>query len=298
MLKLALGPILTYWPRETVFSFYADIAQSAVETVYLGELVCSRRHELRASDWLELAAMLADHGKEVVLSTMALIEANTDVTAMRRITDNGRFLVEANDFGAVGCVGGRPFVAGPHLNVYNRETLNLMAERGARRWVPPLEMKRAALAEMMAGKPAGLETELFAFGRMPLAFSARCFTARNRNLPKDDCGFTCIQYPDGLLLQTREHQPFLVLNGTQTQSAGVHVLLRELPDIAALGVDALRLSPQSQHMPQVISLYDAVRRGTLAADEAMARLAPLLPGAPCNGFWHGEPGMNLVEAVA
>jgi len=298
MLKLALGPILTYWPRETVFAFYADIAETAVETVCLGELVCSRRHELRASDWLELAAMLADHGKEVVLSTMALIEANTDVTAMRRITDNGRFLVEANDFGAVGCVGGRPFVAGPHLNVYNRETLALMADRGARRWVPPLEMKRAALAEMMAAKPAGLETELFAFGRMPLAFSARCFTARNRNLPKDDCGFTCIQYPDGLLLQTREHQPFLVLNGTQTQSSGVHVLLRELPEIEALGVDALRLSPQSQHMPQVIALYDAVRRGTLAAQEAMAQLVPLLPGAPCNGFWHGEPGMNLVEAVA
>jgi len=46
-MKLALGPILYYWERETTFSFYDEIAASPVDIVYLGETVCSRRHTLR-----------------------------------------------------------------------------------------------------------------------------------------------------------------------------------------------------------------------------------------------------------
>jgi hypothetical protein len=73
---------------------------------------------------------------------------------------------------------------------------------------------------------------VFAYGRMPLAFSARCFTARHYNLPKDDCGFRCIEHPDGQLLQTREKESFLVINGIQTQSARVHNLIGDIPRCA------------------------------------------------------------------
>lgn len=41
------------------------------------------------------------------------------------------------------------------------------------------------------------EVELFAYGHLPLAYSARCFTARAENLPKDDCQFVCLNYPEG-----------------------------------------------------------------------------------------------------
>jgi collagenase-like PrtC family protease len=44
-----------------------------------------------------------------------------------------------------------------------------------------------------------METELFGYGRLPLAFSARCFTARHYNLQKDDCQFRCLDHPDGLV---------------------------------------------------------------------------------------------------
>ena len=44
---------------------------------------------------------------------------------------------------------------------------------------------------LQAQRPAGMETEVLAFGRLPLAVSARCFTARAHNLPKDQCDFRC-----------------------------------------------------------------------------------------------------------
>src|SRR5512145_1195284 len=256
-MKLALGPLLYYWPRNTIFRFYDAIAATAVDSVYLGETVCSRRHELRLADWLAIAARLRDAGKEVVLSTQVLLESGSDVSVMHKIADNGAFAVEANDMGAVQRLAGKlPFVAGPHLNLYNLPTLQWMASLGARRWVMPLEMKQDDLAVLQRGRPSGLQTEVFAYGRLPLAYSARCFTARHHNLPKDDCQFSCLQHPDGLLLKTRESEEFLVLNGTQTQSARVYNLANELVAMQAQGVDVVRLSPQAQHMPRVITAFD------------------------------------------
>jgi O2-independent ubiquinone biosynthesis protein UbiV len=298
-MKLALGPLQYYWQRETVLDFYAAMAATAIDVVYLGEAVCSRRHELRLADWLDIAGRLQQAGKEVVLSTQVLLESGAEVGTMHKITDNSIFTVEANDMGAVQCLNGKgPFVAGPHLNIYNLPTLQWMAGLGASRWVIPLEMKRSDLAVIQAGRPADLETEVFAYGRMPLAFSARCFTARHRNLPKDDCRFSCIDHPDGLLLNTREHKGFLVLNGTQTQSAKVYNLIDSLDDMQSLGVDVVRLSPQSDHMTQVIAVFDAARQHALTPQQALARIQPLMPFEGCNGYWHGQPGLDQVQHAA
>ncbi|MES2017614.1 MAG: U32 family peptidase [Pseudomonadota bacterium] len=291
MLKLALGPVLYYWPRATMMAFYEMVAASAVDIVYLGETVCSRRHELRVPDWLELAERLTAAGKEVVLSTQALLESGTDLVALRKLTGNGRFAVEANDIGAVHLAAGTlPFVAGPHLNLYNEDSLALMARLGARRWVAPLEMGRDAVALMLG---AGVETEVFTYGRMPLAFSARCFTARQRNLAKDSCEFSCLAHPDGLSLKTRDADDFLVLNGTQIQSHLVYNLLGQLDDMAAMGVSVVRISPQASDSAAVIDLFDAVRRGVLSASTAQAALDPLMPAPGCDGYWFGKPGLEL-----
>ena len=46
-MKITLGPLQYYWPRNSVFAFYEAMADTAVDEIYLGETVCSRRHELR-----------------------------------------------------------------------------------------------------------------------------------------------------------------------------------------------------------------------------------------------------------
>jgi len=297
-LKLALGPLLYYWQRDTVLRFYESVAAMPVDIVYLGETVCSRRHELRLADWLDVAARLRAAGKEVVLSTQVLIESGSDVTTMHRVSGNGSFMVEANDMGAVRCLQGRgPFVAGPHLNIYNLPTLQWMAQLGLARWVIPLEMSRADLALMQDGRPDGLQTEVFAYGRMPLAFSARCFTARHRNLPKDDCRFSCLAHGDGLPMRTRESEDFLVLNGIQTQSARVHNLVGEFDDLMAVGVDVLRISPQWEHTGDIVALFHDVARGARTGAQALAAMTELMPDQPCNGYWHGRPGLEMVGAA-
>lgn len=291
-MKIALGPIQYYWSRVATMQFYEAMTEAPADIVYLGETVCSRRHELRLPDWLEIADMLTQAGKQVVLSTQVLLESGNDLAILRKIADNGRYMVEANDMGAVRCLEGRPFVAGPYLNIYNAPTLSILADLGAQRWVMPLEMGRDGLGQIQADRPDGLQTEVFSYGRMPLAFSARCFTARNRNLPKDNCQYVCMDHPDGLLLQTREGRPFLALNGIQTQSALVYNLVLELQTMRQLQVDVLRISPQSQGTPQIITLFSQVLNSDMAAAHAFELMQPLMPAGPCNGYWHGKPGLE------
>ncbi|WP_126447441.1 U32 family peptidase [Sulfuricystis multivorans] len=293
-MKLALGPLLYYWPRQRVMDFYAEMIEAPVDVVYLGEAVCSRRHEMRLDDYLEAATMLADAGKEVALSTLPLIESESDLKAVRRLMDaakdDPRLTVEANEMGAVRQLAqrGQRFVAGPTLNVFNGHTLKILVDCGATRWVMPPEVGRSALTGMAKAMPAGIETEVFAHGRLPLAYSARCFTARRYRLQKDCCEFRCIQFPDGLPVKTREGEPFLTLNGIQTQSAKLYHLERELPELAALGVDLIRLSPQSEGMAELIRAYRALLDGLPAA----------MPGGDyCNGFWYDRPGLDWVSGT-
>lgn len=299
-MKLALGPILYYWPRNAVLDFYADVAAAPIDVVYLGETVCSRRHELRLPDWLEIAAMLADAGKEAVLSTLPLVEAEADLRLVRRLAEQGRFRIEANDMGAVRILGARgaglPFVAGASLSVYSAQMLALLANEGAVRWVSPPELSSATLADIVRAAPAGVETEVLAHGRLPLAYSARCFTARHHNLQKDACEYRCLGIADGLDLRTREGAPFLTINGTQTQSAGVYTLLTELPALEAAGVDVVRVSPQGDGTLDVLAAFRDAIDGRRTPEAAFASIAARLPGAPCNGFWHGRPGVEFVAA--
>jgi collagenase-like PrtC family protease len=143
-----------------------------------------------------------------------------------------------------------------------------------------------------------MATEVFAHGRVPLAYSARCFTARRFNLQKDTCEFKCIDFPDGLDLKTREGDLFLAINGIQTQSAKAYNLLLELPELIADGVDILRISPQQQGTAEVVAAFRQGVNGELAPRAAWRSVQAQMPAGACNGFWYGRPGLELIERAA
>ena len=296
-LKLSLGAIQYYWPKQTVFAWYDRIADTDADIIYLGETVCARRHELRLADWLAIADNLAASGKEILLASQTLLESESDLKRLRKIAKQARYPIEANDMGAVKLARdhGHPFVAGASLNLYNEHTLALIRRLGAYRWQPPADLSRDKLATLLAASADPGETELFAWGKIPLAYSSRCFTARHYNLNKDNCQFRCLEHPHGMSMDTREKTPFLTINGIQTMSHGSQSLLAHHADIAALGVGILRLSPQLEHMPRIIELHRQVIAGHVPIAEALRELAPLALGTLVDGYWHGTPGIEKIK---
>ena len=96
-MQLTLGPLLYYWPKTRLDAFYDAVATAPADRVYMGEAVCSRRHEYRTADWLDAAARVADAGKEVVLSSQVLMESESGLRTLRRLVADGRFLLEAKE---------------------------------------------------------------------------------------------------------------------------------------------------------------------------------------------------------
>jgi len=296
--RLSVGPIQFHWPRESMLDFYRRIESTPADIVYIGETVCSKRRELRHQDWLDVAERLLAAGKEVIFSTLALVEARSELGYIRKLCSNDQFLVEANDMSAVQMLAGTAkFVGGATLNVQNSVALNRLVSLGLVRWVAPVEMSGRVLSEVRAGVPESVECEVLGWGRMPLAYSARCYTARAHDVSKDDCANCCLEYTDGLMMATRDADDFLVLNGIQTMSAKSICLAQECQD-AVQPPDIVRISPQSADNEAIIDLFDALREDTIATADAIGQLKKFAADGLCNGYWHDAAGMHALDQVA
>lgn len=290
-MKYSLGPVLYYWPKETLEKFYQAAAKSRADVIYLGEAVCSKRRATKVGDWLDMAKMLAGQGKQVVLSTLALVQAPSELGELKRYVENGDFLIEANDIGSVNMAAERklPFVAGHALNCYNAVTLRLLLKQGMTRWCMPVELSRDWLTNMLQqcdelGIRDKFEVEVLSYGHLPLAYSARCFTARSEDRAKDECETCCIKYPNGRDMRSQEQQQVFVLNGIQTMSGYVYNLGNELTSMKGL-VDIVRLSPMGLGTLDILNAFRANENGSAPL--------PLANHSDCNGYWRRVAGLEL-----
>ncbi|MDN2480364.1 U32 family peptidase [Vibrio astriarenae] len=289
-MKYALGPLLYFWPKQDVEAFYQQAMNSSADIVYLGESVCSKRRELKVNHWFDIAKELSSAGKQVVISTMALLEAPSEVSVMKKYIDNGDFAIEANDVSAIQLASENkvPFVVGPAVNTYNAHTLKLFRKQGMIRWCMPVELSRDWLSNTLnqcdeLGIRGDFEVEVFSHGYLPLAYSARCFTARAENRSKDDCETCCIKYPTGIQVRSQEGQEVFNLNGIQTQSGYCYNLVNDLPGMKGL-VDVVRLSPLG------VSTFSELEQ---FRNNETGQHPQKIADRQCNGYWHQLAGLDV-----
>ncbi len=296
--QLTLGPILFHWPATQKRDFYFRLADEApIDTVYLGEVVCSKRIPFFEQFYPEVIERLQASGKKVVLSTLAEVMIKYDRKSVEGICAMEDLLVEANDGSALSYLSGRSHAIGPFLNVYNEDTLSFLASKGAVHVTLPPELPGSAIASMVKkARELDITLEVMVYGRIPLALSARCYHARAHGLAKDSCQYVCEQDPDGLVLKTMKDESFLTINGIQTLSYSYLNLLQELGELRTTGVNAFRLSPHDHDMVKTARLYRDVLDEKTSVGEAVSKLAETGLTAPCaNGFYHRKEGHRWIK---
>lgn len=287
-MKISVAAIPYFWPKKQVQNFYTMLAEAPVDVVYLGETVCSKRCELALNDWLAIADRLQKSGKHVVLASLALITARSELKALKKICELD-ILIEANDMAAVQLLSQqhKPFVAGSSINIYNVQTLRKLVDLGMQRWVMPVELSAKTLQTILteaALKQLTVETEVLGYGKLPLAYSARCFTARAHNRPKDACKLACLETPEGMDVFSQEEQQLFTLNGIQTLSGIRQNLVDESEKMQNLGVSHFRVVPDTgtdeTFFKQLPRQLNNIQNNSIIARS-------------CNGYWFGEAGMVL-----
>ncbi len=288
--QLTLGPLLYHWDAEKRRDFYFKIADEApVDCVYLGEVICSKREPYFEEYFGQVADRLRSAGKQVVISTLALVTSPREMAEIREHADADA-IVEANDVACLQALHGKPHVIGPFVNVFNEGAREFVLRNSAFRIVLPVEAPATSI-KVLADTTA--EIEIMVFGRQPLSIAMRCYHARSHGLTKDSCQYVCGLDPNGLSATTVTGDDLLTINGTATMSHGYVVLLKELEALRKMGVTHFRVSPQHMDMIAVTSIYRDVLDGKCAADEAEARLSQMSDGVPfVNGFYYAREGLS------
>ncbi|EBA17284.1 putative protease [Roseobacter sp. SK209-2-6] len=293
-MELTVAPSQFFWAAEEWERFYQDLATAPVERVVLGELVCSKRLPFY-QDWIPAAVeTLQSAGKEVLLTSLALITLKRERKQNAQLADMG-VEIEINDLTALSYLPeGARFSVGPLINTYNESTLRWLASRGAARICLPPELPLDSVTALAkAGSECGVAVEVWGHGRIPLAISGRCYHARLHGRTKDNCQFACEDDPDGLEVRTLEGKPFLSMNGVQTLSDSYACADYQIEDLKAAGVSALRLSPQSKGFGEICTLYRQRLQGTLPVGTLSAKAIAQGEGIRLSdGFLKGETGVS------
>ncbi len=294
---ITIGPILFHWQPEKWRDFYYRMADEApVDTVYIGEAVCSKRAPFYDPMYEDVAERLEKSGKKVVFSTLSEVTVTLDRRLVSSVCSLEKWPVEVNDASALWHLSGREHVIGPFMNVYNEDTLSFLSSKGAKHFCLPSELPAESISLLGAkARELNITMEIQVYGRIPLALSARCYHARALGRTKDACLFACEQDPDGMPLKTLTGKPFLAINGIQTLSHTCLNLAQELPELIQMGINSFRLSPHTHDMAKTSSLFRDILDGRMEPDAAINEMEGLARMTFSNGFYHKVEGFRWIQ---
>lgn len=297
-MNLNLGPCLFNWKADDWRDFYFKMADvEALNRIYLGEVICSKRLPFYNDVMLEVIERLKSSGKEVVLSTLALIMNKREMRSVEELAQIEGFMIEGNDVSTLSLLAEKPHMVGPYVNAYNEGTLDYIANNGAVCVSLPVELSFESIKILAAHSNVELEVQVF--GKLPLAVSARCYHARHNGLSKDNCQFVCDKDYDGMDLDTLDDEPFLAVNGIQTMSYSYANLLGELDLLRQAGVHHCRLSPHSCNMEVVANAFRDVLEDKINLAEGYAILEEQVGNYPfSNGYFYGVEGVQAKGILA
>lgn len=295
-MDLTLGPVLFDWGREKLLEFYKEAAGWPVSDVYLGEVVCHRKRGLTLDDIKGIGEELQNSGKNVILSTLALVSDDKELDFVREAC-RLPFAIEANDASALQMAKGKKWlVAGPHITSYNYDSVKFLKDIGVSRVVFPVELSKEAMGAITS--KTDIETEAFVYGKLPLAFSWRCYTSRAFGLMKSNCKFDCRKFPEGMMIETLEKKPLFIVNGTQIMSALTMNLIDKLGELRDIGVKKARISPQYAATGDIIKVFKERLDGRISLEESNGRLKTYEKTGFCNGWYHAKAGWEDVRESA
>jgi collagenase-like PrtC family protease len=290
---LTLGPIYYNWSRDDIIKFYDEVCSWPVDRVYIGEVVCSMNRELSIETLKEIGQKLVQSGKEVVISGLALVSNAYDVEMVREIFDLP-YPIEANDMSVFNMNGKREIIAGPHIATYNTPSVEFLKESfGVKRIVFPVELSKDAIRHVLSR--SCIEGEVIAHGKVPLAYSWRCYTLRHLGLSKAACNNNCKAYPEGLAVDTVDGESIFTINGTQILSGPVYSLIQFVDELEEVGVKALRILPELSNAGDVVTIFSDRMKGKLSADDAANELNKITKSPLCNGWYQGKEGIEFLS---
>ncbi len=295
-MDLTLGPVLFEWKKKELMEFYDSVADMAVDRVYVGEVVCARKKGfggITPDDIVKIGEKLTKAGKEVVVTTLAVVSNEEELELTREMCALP-YGIEANDMSVLNIIDAKSknVTAGPHITTYNVPSMEFMAEVGVNRVVFPVELLGSTIRYNSAN--TGVECELFAHGKVPLAFSWRCYTSRAHGLDKTDCNYDCVRYPEGMVLKSTEGGEIFTANGTSILSAGTYTLVEFIDDLMGTPIKALRISPQHENTGVVVDVFRRCLDGMLDSKSALAELKDKCPGPISNGWFMNGAGKDYI----
>ncbi|MDO4399649.1 MAG: U32 family peptidase [Coriobacteriia bacterium] len=189
-------------------------------------------------------------------------------------------------------------------SVSNAEAAKAWQQLGATRVVAAREMSLAELAEMKRKMPAGMELEAFAHGAMCMAYSGRClisdFLAKGRSGVRGNCAQSCRwQYA---LVEKWDPDTYHPIEedgrGTYILNAEDLCMLPHLDDLAAAGVDSIKIEGRNKKAYYVACVVNAYRQVLDGADPApFLRELDMVSHRPYStGFYYG-PAHQTSEAL-